>query len=140
MPLLLSCNSLSKSFGSRLLFDNISLGIEEGERLGLMGPNGSGKSTLLKILAGRIEPNNGQISTRRNIRVGYVPQKAAFPAATTVESIVTEAIADEHLEDATARINMTLGRAGFTDGSQPVESLSGGWKRRLAIARELVRA
>src|SRR5215510_12284813 len=128
MPLLLSCNSLSKSFGSRLLFDNISLGIQEGERLGLMGANGSGKSTLLKILSGRLEPDSGQISTRRHMRIGYVPQQAEFPAGATIESIVTEAIADEHLEDATARINMTLGRAGFGDGSLSVESLSGGWK------------
>src|SRR5262249_53722884 len=89
---------------------------------------------------GRLEPDSGQISTRRHMRIGYVPQQAEFPAGATIESIVTEAIADEHLEHATARINMTLGRAGFGDGSLSVESLSGGWKRRLAIARELVGA
>ena len=74
MALLESCTSLSKSFGARALFENISLGISEGERLGLIGANGSGKSTLLKILSGRLEPDSGSVSMRRNIRIGYVPQ------------------------------------------------------------------
>jgi len=142
MALLLSCNSLSKSFGARQLFENISLGIEEGERLGLMGPNGSGKSTLLKILAGLIEPDGGSVSMRRKVRVGYVPQEAEFAPGQTVEHLVASAIADQHLDDAerASRINVTLGRAGFTDGSLLVDTLSGGWQRRLAIARELVQA
>ena len=141
MPLLESCTSLSKSFGSRLLFENISLGISEGERLGLIGPNGAGKSTLLKILAGLMEPDSGTISMRRKARVGYVPQQAVFPRSQTVAEVVAEAIADEHLDDLerSARVNQTLGRAGFTDGGVRTDSLSGGWKRRLAIARELAR-
>jgi ATP-binding cassette subfamily F protein uup len=139
MALLESCTGLSKSFGSRLLFENISLGISEGERLGLIGPNGSGKSTLLKILSGRMESDSGSISMRRNTRVGYVPQQAVFPAGQTAAEIIAEAIAAEHLDDLerAARIHQTLGRAGFTDEATRTESLSGGWKRRLAIAREL---
>ena len=139
MALLESCTALSKSFSSRILFENISLGISEGERLGLIGRNGSGKTTLLKILSGRMEPDSGAVSMRRNTRVGYVPQDAVFPAGKTVAEVIAEPIAAErldHLERA-ARINLTLGRAGFTDGSALTESLSGGWKRRLAIAREL---
>ena len=141
MALLESCTSLSKSFGSRLLFENISLGISEGERLGLIGPNGAGKSTLLKILAGLMEPDSGTISMRRKARVGYVPQQAVFPRSQTVAEVVAEAIADEHLDDLerSARVNQTLGRAGFTDGGVRTDALSGGWKRRLAIARELAR-
>ena len=69
MGLLVSCTGLAKSFGSRRLFTGIALGISEGERLGLIGANGSGKSTLLKILSGRIEPDEGTISMRRNTRV-----------------------------------------------------------------------
>ena len=138
MALLASCNSLSKSFGSRTLFENISLGISEGERLGLIGPNGSGKSTLLKILSGRMEPDTGTVSLRRNTRVGYVPQETDFPAGQTVTAVIAEAIAGERLDDLerAGRINLTLGRAGFTDGSVLAGSLSGGWQRRLAIARE----
>src|ERR1017187_3041808 len=139
MPLLASCTALSKSFGSRVLFENIALGISEGERLGLIGPNGAGKSTLLQILAGRLEPDSGSISLRRNTRIGYVPQQTDFPGDQTAAGIIGEAIAGERLEDLerAGRISQTLGRAGFTDGSVRAESLSGGWQRRLAIAREL---
>ena len=139
MALLESCTALSKSFSSRTLFENISLGISEGERLGLIGRNGSGKTTLLKILSGRLEPDSGLISMRRDTRVGYVPQDAVFPAGQTVAEIVAAPIAAERLDDLerAARINLTLGRAGFADGAALAESLSGGWKRRLAIAREL---
>jgi ATP-binding cassette subfamily F protein uup len=141
MALLLSCNSIAKSFGARQLFQNISLGIEEGERLGLMGPNGSGKSTLLKILAGLLDSDGGVISMRRNVKVGYVPQEAVFEPGHTVEEVVASSVADRRLDDAerAAVINIAMGRAGFASGAQPVDSLSGGWKRRLAIARELVR-
>src|SRR5712691_767947 len=134
MAILESCTSLSKSYGSRVLFENISLGIADGERLGLIGPNGAGKSTLLKILAGQIEPDAGSVSMRRNTRVGYVPQEAEFEAGRTAAEIIAEAIAGERLDnlERAARINLTLGRAGFTDGGVRTESLSGGWKRRLA--------
>jgi len=141
MALLESCAGLRKSYGSRVLLENISLGISEGERLGMIGRNGAGKSTLLKILAGRLEPDAGEISLRRNRRAGYVPQEAELPPDLTAQEIVAGAIAGEHLDDLerAARIHQTLGRAGFTDANSTVraEELSGGWRRRLAIAREL---
>src|SRR3954469_18367221 len=99
MALIESCTGISKSFGSRLLFENISLGISEGERLGLIGPNGSGKSTLLKILSGRLEPDSGSVSMRRNTRVGYVPQEAEFEEDQTAAEVIAEAIANERLDD-----------------------------------------
>src|ERR1035437_1830442 len=113
MALLESCTSLSKTFGSRVLFENISLGISDGERLGLIGPNGAGKSTLLGILSGQLEPDSGSLSMRRNIRIGYVPQQVAFTGRQTAFEIVAEAIADERLDDLerAARVNVTLGRA-----------------------------
>ena len=139
MALLASCSALAKTYGSRTLFENISLGISEGERLGLIGPNGSGKSTLLKILSGRLEPDSGSVSLRRNTRVGYVPQETEFPPGQTVAEVVAEALAGERLDELeiAGRINLTLGRAGFTDGSVAADTLSGGWRRRLGIAREL---
>src|SRR5208283_543770 len=85
-----SCSSISKSFGSRLLFTGISLGVSDGERLGLIGPNGSGKSTLLKILSGQLEPDSGSISIRRNTRVSYVPQQAEFAPGRTVSEVIAE--------------------------------------------------
>jgi ATP-binding cassette subfamily F protein uup len=142
MALLGSCTGLTKSYGSRLLFENIALGISEGERLGLIGRNGAGKSTLLRILAGQLEPDGGSVSFRRNTRVGYVPQEAEFPESHTVHEVIAAAIAAEHLDELerAARISQTLGRAGFTDATLRTDSLSGGWKRRLAIAREIAQS
>src|ERR1017187_2961058 len=99
MAILESCTSLSKSFGSRMLFENISLGISDGERLGLIGPNGSGKSTLLKILSGRLEPDSGTVSMRRNIRIGYVPQEVDFADGQTAAELIAASLAAEHLDD-----------------------------------------
>jgi len=142
VALLISCDGIRKSFGSRTLFEGISLGLSEGERLGLIGPNGSGKSTLLKILSGRLEPDSGTLSMRRNLRVGYVAQDADFAPGLTAFDVVAGAVREQHLEDSerAARINLALGRAGFPDGAQTTGTLSGGWKRRLAIARELAAA
>ena len=142
MALLGSCTGLTKSYGSRLLFENIALGISEGERLGLIGRNGAGKSTLLRILAGQIVPDSGAVSFRRNTRVGYVPQEAEFPESHTVHEVIAAAISGEHLDEMerAALISQTLGRAGFTDSTVRTEALSGGWKRRLAIAREIAQS
>src|SRR4051812_42067022 len=142
MALLVSCTGLSKSYGSRLLFEGIALGISEGERLGLIGRNGAGKSTLLRVLAGQLEPDSGVVSFRRNTRVGYVPQEAEFEDGHTVHEVIATAIAGEHLDELEleARINQTLGRAGFTDTTVRTDALSGGWKRRLAIAREIAQS
>ncbi|HYG61326.1 MAG TPA: ABC-F family ATP-binding cassette domain-containing protein [Thermoanaerobaculia bacterium] len=140
-PLLLSCESISKQFGIRPLFQNLSFGLFEGDRVGLVGPNGSGKSTLLKILAGLEEPDTGTRSLRKGVRVGYVPQDPVFPAAMPAEEVLIQAMAGEHLEEyeKSARAAMLLGRMGFRDPRQAAGSLSGGWQKRLAVARELVR-
>ena len=138
---LLSCESITKAFGARPLFEGLSFGLAEGDRVGLIGPNGSGKSTFLRILAGMEEPDGGIRALRRGTRLGYVPQDPVFPPGRTVEEILTDALADDHSEEfeKATRVAVALGRAGFNDSSQGVDVLSGGWKKRLAIAAELVR-
>ena len=138
-PLLLSCEGVTHQFGARPLFTNLSFGLFQGDRVGLVGPNGSGKSTLLRILGGQVEPDHGQISLRKGVRVGYVEQEARFPAELTAEEVVIRALAREPLEEyeKEARAARTLGRLGFRDRGerdQRVSALSGGWKKRLAIA------
>ncbi|HEX3556760.1 MAG TPA: ABC-F family ATP-binding cassette domain-containing protein [Thermoanaerobaculia bacterium] len=139
--LLLSVDAVTKGYGASPLFERLSFGIFEGDRAGLIGPNGSGKTTLLRILAGLEEPDSGIRSLRRGIRMGYVPQDPAFPPGASVEEVLVQALADDPAEEfeKLARVAVTLGRAGFEDPAQPVEILSGGWRKRLAIARELAR-
>ncbi|OLD97672.1 MAG: ABC transporter ATP-binding protein [Candidatus Rokubacteria bacterium 13_1_20CM_4_68_9] len=139
-PLLLSCESVSKTYGTRSLFDDLSLGLFEGDQAGLVGPNGSGKSTLLKILAGVTTPDGGARSLRGGVRLGYVPQDPVFADDLTVAEVLTAALPDVDEDDRPGRIAQALGRAGFADGHASVDALSGGWKKRLAIARELAAA
>ncbi|HEX6211394.1 MAG TPA: ABC-F family ATP-binding cassette domain-containing protein [Methylomirabilota bacterium] len=134
---LLSCKAVGKAYGARSLFDDLSFGLFEGDQAGLVGPNGSGKSTLLKILAGIETPDRGTRSLRGGVRVGYVPQDPVFSAGETVGDVVLAALAHVDEEDRPGRFAQTLGRAGFADGHAGVDTLSGGWKKRLAIAREL---
>ena len=142
MAVLLVATSLTQSFGAGPLFENVSFAVQDGDRLGLVGPNGSGKSTLLRILAGHIAPGGGQVSPRKGARLGYVPQDAVFPPGITVRRVLEDALAGEPGEDEekTARIASTLGKAGFASAEVQAAELSGGWKKRLAIARELARA
>ncbi len=139
---LLSCENVRKTFGSQPLFDGLSLALLEGDRVGLVGPNGSGKTTLLRILAGLETPDAGARSQRRLLRLGYVPQDPIFPEDRSVEAILREALAAERLEDfeAAGRIAVTLGRAGIADPARRAGEMSAGWRKRLAIARELVKA
>ncbi|MBI2217345.1 MAG: ABC-F family ATP-binding cassette domain-containing protein [Candidatus Rokubacteria bacterium] len=135
--LLLSCEAISKAYGSRSLFDSLTFGLFEGDHAGLVGPNGSGKSTLLRILAGLETPDRGTRSVRGGVRVGYVEQDPVFPSGGTVEDAVRAALVDADESDRPGRIALALGRAGFAGGREPLEALSGGWKKRLAIARAL---
>jgi ATP-binding cassette subfamily F protein uup len=137
---LISCQSIGKTFGTRVLFENVSLTIAEGERVGLIGPNGSGKTTLMKILADLETPDAGTVTHRKMLRLGYVAQENPFGPEETVRSVAEGALRQVALDNAEkeARLNVTLGRAGFSDLEQSAQSLSGGWRKRLAIARELL--
>jgi ABC transport system ATP-binding/permease protein len=141
MALLLHCESLSKSFGVRTLFKDISISFDDSERTGLIGPNGSGKSTLLKILAGIEHYDSGTITSRKKLRLAYLSQEDQFPAGLSVQKVVLEALkdepGDEHEKLTLAEIQ--LGKMGFERTDQAADTLSGGWRKRLALGRELVR-
>src|SRR5205814_3320539 len=98
MSLLLSCQSLSKSFGPRRLFKGISISFDDSERTGLIGPNGSGKSTLLKILAGIEHADVGEREARRNLRLGYLSPEDVAPVGQAVHQVVQSALRDEALD------------------------------------------
>lgn len=138
--MLLSCESLTKSYGVKPLFTDLSLGLAEGDHVGLIGPNGSGKSTLLKILAGLEEPDRGTRSLRRQVRIGYVPQEPLFAEQHTIEESLTQVLLDEGLDphEHGSRIARALSLGRFSQPEQSIATLSGGWKKRLAIARSLM--
>jgi ATP-binding cassette subfamily F protein uup len=140
MSVLLSAYELTKAFGPRPLFTGLTFDLRAGERVGLIGPNGSGKTTLLKLLAGALEPDSGTRSQRRGIRVGYLPQVDVFAAAKTVREVVLDSLDDEPIEahERATRAAITLTQFGFEDPNQRAEVLSGGWRKRLALAREMV--
>ena len=140
--LLVSCQAVSKSFGAAPLFEDLSLGVFEGDHVGLVGPNGSGKSTLLRILAGLEEPTSGIRAARKRLRIGYVPQDPVFEPGTTVGGVLRAALAEAGLDphEVDGRVAVGLGKAGFAGGEQVTTTLSGGWKKRLAIAKALVGA
>jgi ATP-binding cassette subfamily F protein uup len=138
--LLLSCEALGKSYGVKPLFTDLSLGLCEGDHVGLIGPNGSGKSTLLKILAGLDEPDKGTRAVRRQIRIGYVPQEPLFDQRHSVEEALAQVLRDEGLDphEQGGQIAKALSLGAFARADQTVATLSGGWKKRLAIARSLM--
>jgi len=136
---LLNGQGLTKSFGAAALFRDIGFQVDEGDRIGLIGPNGSGKSTLLGVLAGEIDPDEGEVARRRLTKLSYVAQVSEFPAKLTARDVVQHALkaAGVHESEWDGRIAETLGRAGFEDFDTEARTYSGGWKKRLSIAQAL---
>jgi len=122
------------------LFRDISLGIEEGQRIGFIGPNGSGKSTLLKILADLTQPDDGNVVARRKLRVAYVPQEESFPDDESIEQLLHDSCASLGFEahEQAASIDSTITKIGFPDRLAKAGTLSGGWRKRLALTCALV--
>ncbi len=148
MPPILIAQNISKRFGATSLFDSISFAVHDGDRIGLIGPNGAGKSTLLAILGAEQEPDSGEVSFRKRARIGYVHQISGFAPGITVRRVL-EAALDRAAVPAAEReqlLRETLGRAGFAEDDSPrnpgmgreAGSLSGGWRKRLAIAEAIV--
>jgi ABC transport system ATP-binding/permease protein len=140
LPPIINAQEISKSFGAKPLFENVSFTISEGDRIGLIGPNGSGKSTLLRILAGQVEPDGGEVAFRKRTRLACVEQDSRFEEGATVRSVIEAALDRCGLSGSErgARFAETLGRAGFKDLGAAASSLSGGWQKRLAIVEALV--
>jgi ATP-binding cassette subfamily F protein uup len=140
LPPLISAQGLSKKYGAAPLFKNISFIVSEGDRIGVIGPNGSGKSTLLEMLCGKTKPDSGDIAIRKGTRLSYVKQISEFSPGITIQAVIENALerASVAQSERAARLAETLGRAGFEGLEIPAATLSGGWRKRLAIAEALV--
>jgi ATP-binding cassette subfamily F protein uup len=142
LPPIISAQGLAKRYGVAPLFQNISFTVSEGDRIGVIGPNGSGKSTLLEMLIGRVKPDSGDVAIRKGTRLSYVAQISEFAPGVTIRSVIESALEHTAVPEAerVGRLAATLGRAGFLDLGQQAAALSGGWRKRLAIAEALVQA
>jgi ABC transport system ATP-binding/permease protein len=140
VPPILSAQSVTKQFGAAPLFREISLTVEDGDRIGLIGPNGAGKSTLLALLAGQIPPDSGELAVRKRARAAYVPQDSRFAPGLSVRQVLEGSMTVAHTDEAEreGRLRELAGRTGFDSLDAEAASLSGGWRKRLAIAEALV--
>lgn len=164
MANVLNIENLTKSYGDRLLFGDVTFGVDQGDKIGVVARNGTGKTTMLRIIAGVEEPDSGTVTFRNDIRIGYLPQEPVFNGATVYEAALDNdcdprAAAVLAYRDAIAtgdeartheaynkmdklvawdyedRLRQLLTRLGFADFDAPVDKLSGGQRKRLAIAR-----
>ena len=141
MPPILNAQGVTKQFGAMPLFHDISFPVSEGDRIGLIGPNGAGKSTLLALLAGQVEPDSGELAVRKRARAAYVPQDSRFAPGLTIRQVLEAALdrtPTSTKPSAKAACARSAGRTGFADLAAEAATLSGGWRKRLAIAEAIV--
>lgn len=137
MAHLLGAENIGIAFGTRTVLEGLSLGVDEGDRIGLVGRNGDGKSTLMRILAGLQEPDTGRVTRRGGVRVGVLDQQDRLDPEHTVRQAVVGDV-DDHVWASDPKVRDVLG--GLLDGfdlEQSVRGLSGGQRRRVALARLL---
>jgi ABC transport system ATP-binding/permease protein len=135
MSVLLTCDAIAKSFGSRTVFSDISLSLHDGDRLGIIGPNGAGKSTFLQILGGSMSPDDGTVSIRKGVRLAMVVQDPRFDPEATVREVILASAREG--EDKDLEVSKIVSRVAFEDPNAKTATLSGGWRKRLAIAAAL---
>ena len=135
--IIINIEHISKIFGGKVIFDDVSCGISEGEKIGVIGINGTGKTTLLRVLAGLEQPDEGQVITQNGIRIAYLQQNPAFPEEKTVLSYVTDGMWDMDWTLQSEAKSM-LNQLGIVDHEQPLAELSGGQRRKAALVRTLV--
>ena len=140
MTNLVNLEKVDKSFGVRPLLDGVSLGVNRGDRIGVVGLNGGGKTTLLEVLAGLEPPDDGRVSRARDLRMAVVTQRTELPAGSTVRDAVLSGFTADHQWAADARVRSIVDGLGLTalgmDSS--VDTMSGGERRRVALAAALV--
>jgi len=140
MAILISAHKLCKSFSSQVLFQELSLAIESGDRIGLIGPNGMGKSTLLKILSSQIVPDDGDLSLSSGVKIAMLDQSPSFQDQSTILQTLLLGVDPEDW-DTQALARETFSRFNLQQFGEdtPMGELSGGWKKRVALARELIK-
>lgn len=136
---LLTIENMSKSYTERMLFDHVTFGINEGEKIGVIGINGTGKSTLLKIIAGLEEPDSGTVIRGKKVRIGYLPQTPVFDDKLTIlQNVVLNQKAEEEYRNLEGEANAMLLKLGIADVNASPGILSGGQKKRVALVRTLL--
>lgn len=136
---LITIEGISKSYTERMLFDEVSLGINEGDRIGLIGINGTGKSTFLKMVAGIEEPDAGTITKGKDVRIGYLPQNPEFDdKKTLLENIVEGLVHPEEYRDIPGEAAAMLRKLGIYEPGVMPSTLSGGQRKRAALVRTLL--
>ena len=133
---ILNIEHVSKVFGEKTIFDDISFGIQEGDKIGIIGINGTGKTTLLRMIAGVEEPDSGQIIKQNGIRLAYLSQHPSFPEGATVLSYAFDGIAENDWA-LKSEVKSALNKLGITDHDMKMEHLSGGQKKKVALAKTL---
>ncbi|MBU6376360.1 MAG: ATP-binding cassette domain-containing protein, partial [Bdellovibrionales bacterium] len=139
MSVLISAHELEKSFGAKALFKGLTFAIHQDERIGLIGPNGTGKSTLLRILSSQDSTDGGKLSFQRGLRIGYLEQVPTFRPHSTIWSTIAEGAERANSLDE-RRVAEWISKLELDrfDPETPTERLSGGWRKRVALGRELV--
>ena len=127
---ILNIEHISKIYGEKVIFEDASFGIQEGDKVGIIGINGTGKSTLLKMLAGEEVPETGQIIMQNNVRLAYLPQNPQFPENATILSYIQDC-------EAEWKVQSNLTQLGITEYEKQIAVLSGGQRRKVALAKIL---
>ena len=133
---ILNIEHVSKIFGEKTIFDDVSFGIQEGDKIGIIGSNGTGNTTLLRMIAGVEEPDEGQIVKQNGIRLAYLPQHPVFPKDATVLSYAFDGIAENDWT-LKSEVKSALNKLGITNHEMKIEHLSGGQKKKVALAKTL---
>ena len=134
---LISVENLSKAYGEKIIFDNLTFGIDDTDKIGVIGVNGTGKSTLLKIIAGEEEADSGNVITMNGLRVGYLPQSPVFKKGEVVMDYMIR-ICKITNADEESKAKTVLTKIGINDFYADVDTLSGGQKKRVAIGAAMI--